>query len=247
MSLDIEDLATIGRTPSEAQGYKLQRRSTRKLKLFDPTLVKMAVRRSFVMLNPASMARNPVMFLVEIGWVLTSIVVVQSLVNHEATGLIVYQTTLSILLLLTVLFANFAEALAEARGKAQADSLRQTRADTPALKLDSPDGVDGEMVSSTRLRAGDHVAVEAGQVIPTDGEVVRGVASVDESAITGESAPVIREAGGDHSGVTGGTRVLSDRIVIRVTAEPGQSFLDKMIRAWPRGRAGRRPPTRSPP
>jgi K+-transporting ATPase ATPase B chain len=229
MSLDIEDLVTTGRTPSEAQGYKLQRRSTRKLKLFDPKLVKMASRRSFLMLNPASMARNPVMFLVEIGWVLTSVVVVQSLINHEATGLIVYQIALSLLLLLTVLFANFAEALAEARGKAQADSLRQTRADTPALKLDSPDSLEGQMVSSTKLRAGDHVAIEAGQVIPTDGEVVRGVASVDESAITGESAPVIREAGGDHSGVTGGTRVLSDRIVIRVTAEPGQSFLDKMI------------------
>ncbi len=139
------------------------------------------------------------------------------------------RAALSLLLLLTVLFANFAEALAEARGKAQADSLRQTRADTPALRLDSPDALDGEMISSTKLRAGDHVAIEAGQVIPTDGEVVRGVASVDESAITGESAPVIREAGGDHSGVTGGTRVLSDRIVIRVTAEPGQSFLDKMI------------------
>ena len=164
------------------------------------------------MLNPASMARNPVMFLVEVGWVLTSIVVVQSIVN-QATGLIVYQTALALLLLLTVLFANFAEALAEARGKAQADSLRQTRADTPALRLDSPDSLEGQTISSTQLRAGDHVAIEAGQVIPTDGEVVRGVASVDESAITGESAPVIREAGGDHSGVTGGTRVLSDRIV----------------------------------
>jgi K+-transporting ATPase ATPase B chain len=194
MSLDIEDLVTTGRTPSEAQGYKLQRRSTRKLKLFDPKLVKMASRRSFLMLNPASMARNPVMFLVEIGWVLTSVVVVQSLINHEATGLIVYQIALSLLLLLTVLFANFAEALAEARGKAQADSLRQTRADTPALKLDSPDSLEGQMVSSTKLRAGDHVAIEAGQVIPTDGEVVRRVAAVDESAITGESAPVIREA-----------------------------------------------------
>ena len=228
MSLDTEELLT-GRTPSEAQGYKLQRRQTRKLKLFEPALVKMAVQRSFVMLNPATMARNPVMFLVEVGWILTSIVVVESIVNRASTGLIVYQAALSFLLLLTVLFANFAEALAEARGKAQADSLRQTRADTPAVKLDSADAPDGQVVSSTRLRSGDFVAVEAGQVIPADGEVVRGVASVDESAITGESAPVIREAGGDHSGVTGGTRVLSDRIVVRVTAEPGQSFLDKMI------------------
>ena len=228
MSLDTEELLT-GRTPSEAQGYKLQRRQTRKLKLFEPALVKMAVQRSFVMLNPATMARNPVMFLVEVGWILTSIVVVESIVNRAATGLIVYQAALSFLLLLTVLFANFAEALAEARGKAQADSLRQTRADTPAVKLDSADDLNGQTVSSTKLRSGDFVAVEAGQVIPADGEVVRGVASVDESAITGESAPVIREAGGDHSGVTGGTRVLSDRIVVRVTAEPGQSFLDKMI------------------
>ena len=230
MSLDLEDPATTtGPTATDTRGAKQQRRSTRKLKLFDPALIGLAWRRSFVMLNPASMARNPVMFLVEVGWVLTSIVVVQSLVNREPIGLIVYQGALAILLLLTVLFANFAEALAEARGKAQADSLRQTRADTPALRLDSPDATGGEMISSTKLRAGDHVAIEAGQVIPTDGEVVRGVASVDESAITGESAPVIREAGGDHSGVTGGTRVLSDRIVIRVTAEPGQSFLDKMI------------------
>ncbi len=229
MSLDIDEIPTVGRTASEARGFKLQRRQTRKLNLFEPALVKMAARRSFVMLNPSVMARNPVMFLVEIGWFLTSIVVVQSIVNHANTGLIVYQSALSFLLLLTVLFANFAEALAEARGKAQADSLRQTRADTPALKLDSADALDGQTVSSTRLRSGDLVAIEAGQVIPADGEVVRGVASVDESAITGESAPVIREAGGDHSGVTGGTRVLSDRIVIRVTAEPGQSFLDKMI------------------
>ncbi len=229
MSLDIEDLATAGPAASGSRETPAGRRSTRKLKLFEPALVKMAVGRSFVMLHPAVMARNPVMFLVEVGWALTSIVVVQSLIHREPVGVIAYQAALSALLLLTVLFANFAEALAEARGKAQADSLRQTRADTPAMKLGSPDDREGRTVSSTTLRAGDHVAVEAGQVIPTDGEVVRGVASVDESAITGESAPVIREAGGDHSGVTGGTRVLSDRIVVRVTAEPGQSFLDKMI------------------
>ncbi len=229
MSIDTEDALVSGRTASEAQGYKLQRRSTRSQKLFEPALIKMAARRSVVMLNPAIMAKNPVMFLVEIGWVLTSIVVVESIVNQAAVGQIVFQSSLAILLLLTVLFANFAEALAEARGKAQAESLRQTRADTPALKLETADALDGETVSSTKLKTGDFVAVEAGQVIPTDGEVVRGVASVDESAITGESAPVIREAGGDLSGVTGGTRVLSDRIVVRVTAEPGQSFLDKMI------------------
>jgi K+-transporting ATPase ATPase B chain len=146
-----------------------------------------------------------------------------------AVGLILYQASLTFLLLLTVLFANFAEALAEARGKAQADSLRATRQDTPAYRLEALGSSRGQVVSSTMLRKGDHVLVEAGQVIPSDGEVVEGVASVDESAITGESAPVIREAGGDRSGVTGGTRVLSDRIVVRVTAEAGQSFLDRMI------------------
>src|SRR6185295_16730832 len=121
------------------------------------------------------------------------------------------------------------EALAEARGKAQADSLRATRADTPAYRLHSLGSQTGEVVSSTLLRSGDCVVVEAGQVIPADGEVVEGIASVDESAITGESAPVIREAGGDHSGVTGGTRVLSDRIVVQITAGAGKSFLDRMI------------------
>ncbi len=228
MSLDIEAEAP-GRAEVETPSSPSLRRKTRSRKLFDPALIRMAAGRSFVMLNPVIMARNPVMFLVEVGWVLTTIVAVGSIATGAATGLIVYQVALALLLLLTVLFANFAEALAEARGKAQADSLRQTRADTPALKLDGPDDATGKTVSSTTLRAGDHVAVVAGQMIPADGEVVRGVASVDEAAITGESAPVIREAGGDHSGVTGGTRVLSDRIVVRVTAEPGQSFLDKMI------------------
>ena len=208
---------------------KTQRRQTRALRLFEPSLVRMAVGQSFAMLDPRQMARNPVMFLVEVGTVLTALVAVQSVVYGAPLGVIVYQATLAALLLLTTLFANFASALAEARGKAQADSLRQTRQDTPAYKLRKLGSAEGETVSSTQLRAGDLVAVEAGSVIPTDGEVVEGVASVDESAITGESAPVIREAGGDHSGVTGGTRVLSDRIVVRVTAEPGQSFLDKMI------------------
>ncbi len=228
MSVDTE-VGLPARGATEAQASRLQRRTTRKLRLFEPSLVRMAVGRSFVMLDPRSMARNPVMFLVEVGTVLTAIVTVQSIAQGAATGPIVYQAALAALLLLTVLFANFAEALAEARGKAQADSLRATRADTPAFRLRRLGSVEGEIVSSTALRAGDHVAVEAGQVIPSDGEVVEGVASVDESAITGESAPVIREAGGDHSGVTGGTRVLSDRIVIRVTAGPGESFLDKMI------------------
>ncbi|MGO9599811.1 MAG: potassium-transporting ATPase subunit KdpB [Isosphaeraceae bacterium] len=217
------------RSQEEAQAYKLQRRHARRLSIFDPQMVRQASIRSFGMLNPRSMMRNPVMFLVEIGTVLTAIVTVQSIVNGAATGLIVYQIALTLLLLLTVLFANFAEALAEARGKAQADSLRATRQDTPACRLDNLDSQKGEIVPSTKLRSGDLVLVETGQVIPADGEVVAGVASVDESAITGESAPVIREAGGDRSGVTGGTRVLSDRIIVQTTAEPGQSFLDRMI------------------
>ncbi len=228
MSVDT-DVEPLARDPIEAQTSKLQRRGTRKLRLFEPALVKMATIQAFKMLDPREMARNPVMFLVEVGTVLTAMVTIQSLVQGAALGLIVYQAALTLLLLLTVLFANFASALAEARGKAQADSLRATRADTPAFRLKSLGSDIGEIISSTKLRAGDYVVIEEGQVIPTDGEVVEGVASVDESAITGESAPVIREAGGDHSGVTGGTRVLSDRIVIQVTAEPGQSFLDKMI------------------
>jgi K+-transporting ATPase ATPase B chain len=228
MSVEIESEIT-NEFAQQGSANESQRRATRKARLFEPALVRMAIIQSFWMLDPRKMARNPVMFLVEIGTVLSAIVTVESLVNAASLGLIVYQVTLTILLLLTVLFANFAEALAEARGKAQADSLRSTRAETPAFRLTDRKSGQGELISSTRLRAGDLVAVVAGQIIPTDGEVVEGVASVDESAITGESAPVIREAGGDHSGVTGGTRVLSERIVIEVTAGPGESFLDKMI------------------
>ena len=228
MSVEAKPGAPV-RGPSEVRTFKLQRRTTRKLGLFEPSLVRMATIQSFKMLDQREMARNPVMFLVEVGTVLTAIVTLQSIAQGAAFGLIVYQLSLTILLFLTVIFANFASALAEARGKAQADSLRATRADTPAYRLHDLGSRTGEVVSSTKLRSGDYVVVETGQVIPTDGEVVEGVATVDESAITGESAPVLREAGGDHSGVTGGTRVLSDRIVVRVTAEPGQSFLDKMI------------------
>ncbi len=212
---------------SDSQAMKLNRRHTRRLRLFEPALVKMATIRSFVMLDPRNMARNPVMFLVEAGWVLTTLVTIESVASGAGAGLIVYQGALALLLLLTVLFANFAEALAEARGKAQAQSLRATRQDTLALRLDG-EGATIE-VSSTELKPGDRVVVEAGQIIPADGDIVIGAASVDESAITGESAPVIREAGGDRSGVTGGTRVLSDRIVVLVTAGAGESFLDRMI------------------
>jgi potassium-transporting ATPase ATP-binding subunit len=228
MSLDTE-LEMPVRATDAAQALKLQRRHARHLGVFEPALVRMATWRAILMLDPRVMVRNPVMFLVEAGTVLTALVVIQSIVTGAAPGLIVYQAALAFLLLLTVLFANFAEALAEARGKAQADSLRATREDTPAYRLHNPGDRTGEVVSSTQLRSGDYVLVKAGEVIPGDGEVVDGVASVDESAITGESAPVVREAGGDRSGVTGGTRVLSDHIVIQVTAEAGQSFLDRMI------------------
>jgi K+-transporting ATPase ATPase B chain len=206
---------------------KLERRQTRTLSLFQPELVRMASLQSFLMLDPRNMARSPVMFLVEIGWLLTTFIVLESIASGAPVGLIVYQSALAILLLATVLFANFAEALAEARGKAQAHSLRATRQDTLAVRLNADD--EPEQVSSTLLKSGDRVLVEVGQIIPADGEIVEGLASVDESAITGESAPVIREAGGDRSGVTGGTRVLSDRIVVRVTAGAGESFLDRMI------------------
>ena len=228
MTVDTQ-ISASQRSLAEATAFKMQRRHARRLSIFDPEMVRQAAVRSFAMLDPRSMMRNPVMFLVEIGTVLTAIVTVQSIVGGAATGLIVYQAALTLLLLLTVLFANFAEALAEARGKAQADSLRATRQDTPAFRLDSLESQNGQFVPSTQLRTGDLVLVETGQVIPSDGEVVVGVASVDESAITGESAPVIREAGGDRSGVTGGTRVLSDRIIVQVTSEPGESFLDRMI------------------
>ncbi len=211
----------------DSQALKMNRRNTRRLRLFEPALVKMAAVRSFGMLDPRNMAKNPVMFLVEVGWVLTTMVTVESMATGAGAGLVIYQAALALLLLLTVLFANFAEALAEARGKAQAQSLRATRQDTLARRLEST----GETVevSSTELKPGDRVVVEAGEIIPADGDIAQGVASVDESAITGESAPVIREAGGDRSGVTGGTRVLSDRIIVLVTAGAGESFLDRMI------------------
>src|SRR4051812_10731355 len=151
MSLDIETGAPT-RSPAEAQSFKIQRRKARRLRLFEPALVRMATLQSFVRLDPRNMMRNPVMFLVEVGTVLTAIVTLQSIASGAATGLIVYQAALTLLLLATVLFANFAEALAEARGKAQADSLRATRQDTPAFRLDGPGTGDGRLVSSTQLR-----------------------------------------------------------------------------------------------
>ena len=167
------------------------------------------------------------MFVVEVGTVLSIIFTIAALLGHGGEASVTYLLALDIWLFLTVLFANFASSLAEARGKAQADALRKTRQETPAFRL-RDDGTTEETVS-TALKEGDRVVIVAGQFIPGDGEIIEGVASVDESAITGESAPVIREAGGDRSGVTGGTRVLSDRIVVRITASPGKSFLDRMI------------------
>jgi K+-transporting ATPase ATPase B chain len=193
--------------------------------LLAPDLVRAATREAFATLVPWRMVRNPVMFVTEIGAALTTLAAIVAVASGESTA--GYQFAVALVLWLTVVFANFAEALAEARGKAQTLALRSTRKTTEAHKLSS-DGTIA-VVQSTDLRVKDTVIVTAGQVIPMDGEIIEGVASIDESAITGESAPVLREAGGDRSGVTGGTRVLSDRIVVRVTSEPGDTFLDRMI------------------
>jgi K+-transporting ATPase ATPase B chain len=195
-------------------------------KLFEPALVQTALKQSFIKLNPKVMLRNPVMFTVEVG---TAIMLYMSVYSflHTGQGSFAYNFIIFIVLLLTLLFANFAEAIAEARGKAQADSLRKTREETPANVLLPNGSIISK--SSNELRKGDVFVCEAGDTIPTDGEITEGLATIDESAITGESAPVIREAGGDKSSVTGGTKVLSDKIKVIVTTEPGESFLDKMI------------------
>src|SRR5712671_536297 len=211
----------------EPEAQKSSRRSSRRAGLFAPELLKAALKQSFLMLRPDIQWKNPVMFVVEIGTVLTIIFTIAAMTGAPSHVPLGYLLALDFWLFITVLFANFATALAEARGKAQADSLRKTRRETPAFRLNRSGDI--EETVSTALLAGDRVVVEAGQIIPGDGEIIEGVASVDESAITGESAPVIREAGGDRSGVTGGTRVLSDRIVVRITASAGKSFLDRMI------------------
>src|SRR5579883_1079096 len=193
--------------------------------LSDPKILRNAIRDSFWKLNPSLMVKNPVMFVVEVGAVITLVVLVLDLLAHRGNFWFGLQITLW--LWFTVLFANFAEAMAEGRGKAQAETLRKARAETKARKLRA-DGTT-EIVASSKLRSGDLVLVAAGEFVPGDGEVIEGVASVDESAITGESAPVIRESGGDRSAVTGGTRVLSDEIKVRITSNPGETFLDRMI------------------
>ncbi len=205
----------------------------RKTPLFQKELVNQALVQSFVKLNPRIMFRNPVMFTVEIGTAIMLLVTIYSMVSGDGSqGSVGYNLSIFIILLLTLLFANFAEAIAEARGKAQADSLRKTREDTPA-KVVQRSGQSYSnnftIVSSSTLKKGDVFLCEAGDTIPTDGEIIEGIATIDESAITGESAPVIREAGGDKSSVTGGTKVLSDKIKVEVTTSPGESFLDKMI------------------
>ncbi|NTW04349.1 MAG: potassium-transporting ATPase subunit KdpB, partial [Oscillochloris sp.] len=197
--------------------------------LFDPAIVRPAILASFAKLDPRVQLRNPVMFVVLVGATLTSALWVQALLGQgEAPASFIF--AISIWLWFTVLFANFAEALAEGRGKAQADTLRKSRRNVQAKKLKEPRyGASHILVSSGELRQSDVVLIEAGDTIPSDGEVIEGVASVNESAITGESAPVIRESGGDRSAVTGGTTVLSDWLVVRITANPGETFLDRMI------------------
>ena len=195
------------------------------ISIWDPKIMTRALGDSFLKLNPVKMMGNPVMFVVEVGSVITTILLVRDIANG-APG-IGFDLQITLWLWFTVLFANFAEAMAEGRGKAQADNLRKTRTETTARKLLS--NGQTQMVGAPQLRKDDIVIVSAGEFIPGDGEIIEGVASVDESAITGESAPVIREAGGDRSAVTGGTRVLSDQVKIRITSNPGETFLDRMI------------------
>jgi K+-transporting ATPase ATPase B chain len=199
--------------------------NTRKRSLWDTKIVRRALIDALAKLSPRTMMKNPVMFVVEIGSVITSIYLLRDLLMHH--GALRFDLQITLWLWFTVLFANFAEAMAEGRGKAQADALRRAKSETTAIRFRT--GGSTEEVASSDLRAGDVVFIIAGGMIPGDGEVIEGVASVDESAITGESAPVIREAGGDRSAVTGGTKVLSDQIKVRITSNPGETFLDRMI------------------
>jgi len=229
----------VAETPQEmpeTKQWKTRRKSG--TAIFHGAIIRRAVGDSFKKLDPRVQLRNPVMFVVEVGSVITTIefvrLLIQTLTQSKANPALVSETffvlAIAIWLWFTVLFANFAEAMAEGRGKAQADTLRRTRTTTLAKKLAGPDRASNmQEIAAPDLRKGDYVLVEAGDVIAGDGEVVAGVASVDESAITGESAPVIRESGGDRSAVTGGTRVLSDWIVVQITANPGETFLDRMI------------------
>jgi K+-transporting ATPase ATPase B chain len=215
---------SVTTTPRPERPEKTEHATIKARPLFDTPIVRRAIRDSFVKLNPLTLLRNPVIFVVEVVSVVVTIRIVADVVSG---GPVAFDTAIALGLWFTVLFANFAEAMAEGRGKAQADALRKTRADLVARRLTA--GGHEETVPASVLRAGDLVVVAAGEVIPGDGEIEEGIASVDESAITGESAPVIRESGGDRSAVTAGTRVLSDWIRVRITADPGESFLDRMI------------------
>jgi K+-transporting ATPase ATPase B chain len=205
---------------------------TKQSSLFPRDQVSAALKQSFVKLSPGTMMKNPVMFTVYIGTVIMLFVCIWIGMGEKAQGSLAYNIAIFAVLFITLLFANFAEGIAEARGKAQADSLRKTREDTPAKKIFPVGEIfvgEVKVVPSSQLRKGDVFMCEAGDTIPMDGEIIEGLATIDESAITGESAPVIREAGGDKSSVTGGTKVLSDMIKVKVTTNPGESFLDKMI------------------
>ena len=210
----------------------LYKRQLRPLSIFDRSLIVPAIWASFRKLDPRTLVKNPVMFCVEIVSVLTTIFFLRDLLVG-GSGVVgtspLFSGQITVWLWFTVLFANFAEAVAEGRGKAQADALRRTRTETKAKRLQAANSLNFELVDATALKAGDLVLVEIGDLIPSDGEVIEGVASVDEAAITGESAPVIRESGGDRSAVTGGTRVTSDWLRVRITAAQGSTFLDRMI------------------
>jgi potassium-transporting ATPase ATP-binding subunit len=203
----------------------LPKKLVRARPLFDPEIVRRATRESFIKLHPRMVAKNPVMFVVEVGAAITTVFVIRD-IFIRAPG-IGFSVQIALWLWFTLVFANFAEAMAEARGKAQADTLRKTKTDAVGKKLVAGERI--EIVPASRLREGDLVLCEVGDLIPGDGEVIEGIATVDESVITGESAPVIRESGGDRSAVTGGTKILSDRIKVKITSNPGETFLDRMI------------------
>lgn len=220
-----EPNAVTPQAPPEDPTLLLPKKLVRARPLFDPEIVRRATIASFEKLNPVTLLKNPVMFAVEVGAAITTVLLIRDIFAGGAG--IGFQFQIAIWLWFTVVFANFAEAMAEARGKAQADTLRKTKTDVIAKRLTSSGRI--EQVPGSALRVGDVVVCDAGDVIPADGEVIDGVATVDESVITGESAPVIRESGGDRNAVTGGTRVLSDQIKIKITSNPGETFLDRMI------------------
>ncbi len=225
MATSLQTPITPSTGPASDPASLLPSKLSRARPLFDPEIVRRAISDSFGKLNPLHLLKNPVIFVVEVGAALVTLFLVRNLfTGRTGNG---FEIQIALWLWFTVLFANFAEAMAEARGKAQADALRKTKTDSVAKRLQSNGKI--ESVAASKLRCGDTVIAESGDLIPGDGEVIDGIATVDESVITGESAPVIRESGGDRSAVTGGTRVLSDQIKIRITSNPGETFLDKMI------------------